>query len=203
VEEIGLFPLQLVLLPTERVPLHVFEDRYKELVGECIEQDSEFGLVYVDDDGMRGVGTRARIEQVLTRFPDGRLNVLVLGGERFRLDELTSGRSFHTGLVSRLEDEDDPADGESVARALRVFERLRAVTGSEVDPPDGATAGLSFELAGRVELPAEAKLELLEDLSERRRLLRVIELLDAAVDRAERVRTAAERASTNGRVELG
>lgn len=202
-EEIGLFPLQLVLLPTERVPLHVFEERYKELVGECIERDSEFGLVYVDDAGMRNVGTRARVERVLTRFPDGRLNVLVLGGERFRLDELTSGRSFHTGRVSRLDDEDDPADGESVAQALRVFERLREVTGSEVDPPDRAAVRLSFELAGKVELPAEDKLGLLEDLSERRRLRRVIELLDAASDRAERVRTAAERATTNGRVELG
>ena len=72
-----MFPLGLVLLPTERLPLHIFEERYKELIGECIEHESEFGLVYADDDGIRDVGTRARVTEVLTRFEDGRMNVLI------------------------------------------------------------------------------------------------------------------------------
>jgi Lon protease-like protein len=202
-DEIGLFPLQLVLLPTERIPLHVFEERYKELIGECLEHDTEFGLVYADDDGLRDLGTRARVDQVLATFPDGRLNVLVQGGERFRLDELTTGRSFHTGLVSAIADEDDPAGDEAVARALHAFERLREVTGSEVGVPDAGAELLSFELAGKVELPADDKLELLGELSERRRLDRVADLLTTAVDRAERARLAAERAGSNGRVDLG
>jgi len=202
-DEIGLFPLQLVLLPTELIPLHVFEDRYKELIGECLEHDAEFGLVYADDDGLREFGTRARVAQVLTTFPDGRLNVLVQGGERFRLDELTTGRSFHTGRVSTVADDDDPAGAEAVARALHAFERLREVTGSDVEVPDGAAELLSFELAGKVELPADDKLELLGERSERRRLDRVADLLTAAVERAERARLAAERARSNGRVDLG
>ena len=202
-DELGLFPLQVVLLPTERIPLHVFEERYKELIGECLDAEAEFGLVYADDDGVRDIGTRARVERVLTRFPDGRLNVLVEGGERFHLDELTTGRSFHTGLVTPLDDEDDPADAEAVTRALDSFERLREVTGSDVEAPTGTAPQLSFELAGKVELPADDKLELLVELSERRRLHRVAELLDAAVARAERARIASERASTNGRVDLG
>jgi len=202
-DELGLFPLQVVLLPTERIPLHVFEERYKELIGECLDAEAEFGLVYADDDGVRDIGTRARVERVLTRFPDGRLNVLVEGGERFHLDELTTGRSFHTGLVTPLDDEDDPADAEAVTRALDSFERLREATGSDVEAPAGAARQLSFELAGKVELPADDKLELLVELSERRRLHRVAELLDAAVARAERARIASERASTNGRVDLG
>jgi Lon protease-like protein len=202
-EEIGLFPLQIVLLPSERVPLHIFEERYQELIGECLADDSEFGLVYADDEGVRDIGTRARVVQVVTRFPDGRLNVLVHGGDRFKLDELTTGKSFHTGIVSALEDEDDPAGKDAVDRALSSFEELREVTGSDVEAPDAGAANLSFELAGRVELPADEKLELLAELSERRRIDRVAELLEAAVARAEHARTAAERASTNGRVELG
>lgn len=202
--EIGLFPLGIVLLPTERVPLHVFEERYKELIGECLDADAEFGLVYADGDQLAETGTLARVVQVLTRFPDGRLNVLVEGGDRFRLEELTSGRSFSTAIVSPFEDVDDgPADQDAIDRAFDQFARLREITGSDVDPPPADEPPLSYALAGRVELPTDAKLKLLVDVSERRRMSQVCELFDAAIVAAERVRTAAQRATTNGRVELG
>ena len=77
--EIGLFPLGIVLLPTEQVPLHIFEDRYKELIDECLAEEREFGLVYADDDGLRPVGTLAAVTEVIERFDDGRLNVVVEG----------------------------------------------------------------------------------------------------------------------------
>ena len=108
--EIGLFPLPLVLLPTEQVPLHIFEERYKELIGECLEDDDEFGLVYADDDGVREIGTRAGVVEVLTEFDDGRLNILVEGRERFRMVEVTGGRSFDTAEVAPVDDADDPSD---------------------------------------------------------------------------------------------
>ena len=201
--EIGLFPLGIVLLPSERVPLHVFEERYKELIGECIETGSEFGLVYADGNELADVGTEARIARVLTRFSDGRLNVLVEGASRFRLEELTAGRSFQTGIVSPLEDEGEFASQESIDRALSGFERLREITGSEVEAPSADEPQLSFALAGRVELPVDGKLGLLRDVSERSRIDRVCELFEAAIVGAERVRLAAERATRNGRVELG
>jgi ATP-dependent Lon protease len=202
-EELGLFPLGIALLPSELLPLHIFEDRYKELIGECLEDEGEFGLVYADDDGIRDVGTRARVSEVITRFEDGRLNILVEGGERFRLDELTDSRSFQTGLVSPVVDEDDPADDAAIAEALRLFARLREVTESEVGVPEAGTLQLSFALAGRVELAAETKIELLREVSERRRIERVQDLLADAVLTAQRVRRAAERAATNGKVDLG
>ena len=202
-DELGLFPLGIVLLPTEQLPLHIFEERYKELVGECLDDEAEFGLVYADDDGLRDVGTRAHIVEVLTRFEDGRLNILVEGGERFRLTELTDGRSFNTGLVAPIEDADDPAETVAVDEALRLFEQLREVTESEVDAPDRDIPQLSFALAGRVELPSDEKLALLAETSERQRMELVQELLAHAVLTAQRVRRAAERASTNGKVDLG
>jgi Lon protease-like protein len=201
--ELGLFPLGIVLLPTEHLPLHIFEERYKELVEECLETESEFGLVYADDDGLRDIGTRARVVEVLTRFEDGRLNILVEGGERFRLDALTDGRSFQTGEVSPVEDEDDPAEAASIDEALRLFGVLREVTESEVDPPESDEPQLSFALAGKVDLPSEVKLELLREVSERRRIDRVQDLLENAALTAQRIRRAAARASTNGRVDLG
>ena len=95
--EIGLFPLELVLLPTERVPLHIFEPRYKELIGECLRSGREFGLVLQDEQGRRDIGTRAAVVEVLQVFDDGRMNVVVEGHERFRLRELTTGRILPDG----------------------------------------------------------------------------------------------------------
>jgi Lon protease-like protein len=202
-QELGLFPLGIVLLPTEQLPLHIFEERYKELIGECLEDDGDFGLVYADDEGLRDLGTRARVAEVLTRFEDGRLNIVVEGGERFRLTELTDGRSFSTGLVVPLEDVDDPAGTPAVDEALRLFEALRTLTDSAVEVPDREDSQLSYALAAKVELPAVAKLSLLGETSERSRMEQVQELLANALLVAQRVRRAAERASGNGRVDLG
>src|ERR1043166_7330636 len=97
--ELGLFPLPIVLLPTERIPLHIFEPRYRELIEECIETGADFGLILTDGEcAVHEIGTRATVAQVLERLDDGRLNIVVEGGERFRLLELTSGRSFTTGI---------------------------------------------------------------------------------------------------------
>jgi Lon protease-like protein len=201
--EIGLFPLPLVLLPTEQVPLHIFEERYKELIGQCLADDDEFGLVYADDDGLREIGTRAGVVEVLTEFDDGRLNILIEGRERFRMVEVTEGHSFHTAEVAPMDDADDPSDAETIERARALFGRLRELTGSDVDVPEAETPQLSYALASRVELAPDLKLELLAETSERVRLRRVCELLEGANVSVERQRRAAERAAGNGRVDLG
>ena len=175
--ELGLFPLPIVLLPTEQVPLHIFEDRYKELIDECLAEERPFGVLFAEGDGIHDVGTQALVVEVLTRFDDGRLNILVEGGERFRVDELTRGRSFQTGTTSPLGDDDDPADLETIARALELFERLRELTGSDVEAPAEDSPQLSYALAARVELEPEVKQGLLQATSERARLDSVCELL--------------------------
>ena len=198
--EIGLFPLQLVLLPTERVPLHIFEPRYKELIGECLEEGLEFGLVLEDEDGRRDVGTQAAVVEVLQVFDDGRMNVVVEGRRRFRLVELTAGREFLTGEVEPVEDDPDPAPPEEVEAALGVFRRLVEVAESDVDEPDPAVGDLSFELASRVDFGHELKQEILELRSERRRLKRLVEILGRAVEAIALEKEVRERASGNGRV---
>ena len=200
--ELGLFPLPMVLLPTEQMPLHIFEERYKELIDECLEEDSAFGLLYAEEDGIHEIGTNATVVEVLTRFEDGRMNILVEGGERFRIEELTEGRSFQTGVAVPVLDDDDPAEDETIERALELFGRLKDLTGSEVEVPPAEVPQLSFALAARVELDPEVKQALLQDTSERDRLARVCELLVDAAVTVERHRRAAERASTNGRVDL-
>jgi ATP-dependent Lon protease len=200
VTEIGLFPLELVLLPTERAPLHIFEDRYKELIGECLARDGEFGLVFADERGLREIGTLAAVAEVLERFPDGRLNILIEGRERFRLVELTKGRTFHTAEVEPVGDREDPPSDADVARALEQFARLKEITSSEVDDPDPDRMFLSFQLAARVDFGAEVKQQLLEQRSEARRMHVVAELLENAVQTMAVEQEVRERASQNGRV---
>lgn len=201
--EVGLFPLGLVLLPTEQIPLHIFEPRYRELIGECLDNEEPFGLVYADDDGVRRVGTLANVVEVTDRYEDGRLDIVVEGGDRFRLVDLTDGRSFHTGTIEPLADVDDPPPQADVDRALAVFRRLVDLTGAEVDVPAEVTGQPSFEIGSRFELAPELKLELLEEPSERRRLVRLCEILETIAAAVERQREVAALAQTNGRARPG
>ncbi len=199
-DEIGLFPLELVLLPTERVPLHIFEERYRELVGECVREGREFGLLLSSDAGLAEVGTRAAIAEVLQELPDGRMNVIVEGGERFRLVDLTDGRSFQTAEVEPVEDEDEPADDEEIDKGIEVFRRLVELTGAEVDEPDRDSPLLAFELAARIDFGTSLKQELLEIVSPQERMSRLVELLERAAEAIALEREVHDRASGNGKV---
>ncbi len=202
--DLGLFPLRLVAFPGERLPLHIFEPRYRELMSECLERDQEFGILLADDDGIRDVGTRAAIAEVLEQLPDGRLTILVEGRERFRLSELTTGRSFHTGVVTPFVDDDTPAapaaDADAAAEALRLLQALAVAAGVAVELPQPDSPTLSFEVAARVELALADEQELLELQSENRRLTRVAELLGEALERTRFEREVQERATTNGKL---
>jgi Lon protease-like protein len=199
VDELGLFPLGIVLVPTERIPLHIFELRYQELIGECLEHDDEFGLVFADDDGMREIGTRASVVDVLDRFDDGRLNIAIEGRERFRILTETHGHSFLTAEVEPVGDEEVLSDQAARERALERFRKLGRVVETDVDEPDADSGLLSFELAARVDFGPERKQELLELRSEPERLRIVSELLDRAAEAITLERALAESASKNGR----
>jgi Lon protease-like protein len=197
--ELGLFPLGTVLLPTERIPLHIFEVRYQELIGECLDHDTDFGLVFEDDDGMRDIGTRAIVVDVLDRFDDGRLNIAIEGRERFRIVTPTSGRSFLTAEVEPLGDEELISERPAREAALERFRKLGRVVETDVDEPDLDSGVLSFELAARVDFGPERKQELLELRSEPERLRMVSDLLERAAEAITLERALAEAASHNGR----
>jgi Lon protease-like protein len=203
VTEIGLFPLELVLLPTERVPLHIFEDRYRELIGESLTSGSEFGIVLEDAEGLRQVGTGAGIVDLVHTFDDGRMNILVEGRNRFRVRELTEGHSYRTAEVEPFEDDpgdDVPTDAET-ERTLEAFRRLAEIADAEeVEVPAVGRAPLSFRLAARVDFGTMLKQELLELQSERARLDRLVHLLGHAAAALTREREVRERASGNGKV---
>jgi len=180
------------------VPLHIFEPRYRELIEECLEEDGEFGLIYADEEGVREIGTLARVSDVLERFDDGRLNIVVEGGACFRVERLTRGRSFMTAVVEPLEDDLGEVDEDTVARAIGAFRALAALAGAETDPPDETSPQLSYELTAQVELAPAAKQDLLESRSEQERLELVVELLDNARKTLIATSELSEKAKRNG-----
>jgi Lon protease-like protein len=201
VSELGLFPLPLVLVPTERIPLHIFEERYKELIGECIADGGDFGLVLDAGEGaVHEIGTRAAVTDVLEELPDGRLNIVVEGGDRFRLLELTRGRSFTTAVVEEVVDDDDPRDETEADRAFDLFGQLAETAGADVDAPARDSPLLDFELAARVDFGTDAKQELLSSTSPRKRMTQLVSLLETALETMRLERELQERASGNGKV---
>jgi Lon protease-like protein len=198
--EIGLFPLASVLVPGELMPLHIFEERYKSLVADCRERDGEFALLYSDADGAREVGTTARVVEVLETFDDGRMNIVIQGGEVVRVVELTRGRAYLTGNVEQAED--DPSAGDEATSALDLYRRIAEATGQEPDPevretPPGA---LSYAIAARVDFPAAEKQRILEERTEHGRLMVIVELLARGLENIAMAARIQSRAQGNGKV---
>ena len=197
--DLGLFPLDLVLLPGERVPLHLFEPRYRQLYADCVLEDRPFVVLRTSPHGTEDVGCSARFETLVQRFEDGRLNVVVAGVEPVQVIEETDGRLYFSARVQPLGDEPGEPPDELVTR---VMERYRALAGLDAAAPPGLPEGVprSYAVASRFELPPEPKQELLEQRSEVHRLERVADLLEQADKEVEHARLAARRASTNGKV---
>jgi len=199
-ERFPLFTLGLVLLPQELVPLHIFEDRYKLMINECLEADGEFGILWLSDDGLRDVGCSARIERVIERFDDGRMNILVVGSRPFRMLERIEDMAYPAGNIELLDDFDPDGDPELAEQArARYAELVEAAT--EEKPDLDEIAGLdSYGMAATVEHPPEAKQALLELRAENDRLRMVDEMFRTAMKRVAYAEEAAERAQTNGSV---
>jgi Lon protease-like protein len=197
IERFPLFPLGLVLLPQELVPLHIFEERYKTMIGECLDDEREFGILWLSDDGLKEIGCSARITRVLERFDDGRLNILIEGSDPFRLMRRIEDLPYPAGDVELLGDSDagDP-DAAAVARR-RYADLVEEVTESrpEGDALDQLDA---YGMAATLDVALDAKQQLLELRSERGRLERLDSLFAEALERIRLAELAAERASGNG-----
>jgi Lon protease-like protein len=191
-ELLPLFPLSLVLLPQNIVPLHIFEERYKELIGEAIGNQSEFGIVLAANDGILNVGCTASVERVLKQYDDGRMDIIGLGRRRFQVHELDQERSFLRASVSYFEDEVDFAPEDLQGKAREVHDRFEP---SADLPTQGGL--LSFMLAQSVR-DVELRQQLLMSRSESERLRMLIEFLPKQREREQYVVHMKEMAPRNG-----
>jgi Lon protease-like protein len=200
IERHPLFPLGLVLLPHEAQALHVFEERYKTMVSQCLENDSEFGIVWMADDGLREVGCSVEITQVVDRMEDGRMNILVRGTRPVRLMRRAEDLPYPAGDVEVLEDEPEPPDEHALETAHAAYaELVERATDSRPDDSDLAQLD-SYGMAGTISFELDEKQELLELRSESRRLILLTSLCIRALERLDYAEKAGERARTNGKV---
>lgn len=200
IERFPLFPLGLVLLPGEVVPLHIFEQRYRTMIAECLESESEFGIVWLGDEVLHDVGCTAEITQVMEEMDDGRMNIIVQGVTPFRLERRVDDMDYPAGDVVLL-DEEEFADGGEASTAARLgyADLVERVTDSR--PAESDLAELdAYGMASTIAFENDAKQELLELRSESERLSRLATLCVRALERYDYAEQAAERARSNGKV---
>ncbi len=195
--DLGLFPLDMVLLPAERAAVHIFEPRYRQLVADTTLESRPFALVRNVGGSAARVGCAAHFAALVRRFADGRMSLMAQGEQPVELIEETHGRLYLSALVRPLADEDPDADGVRLVRAESAF---RTVTGIEGALPAAPGIPRSYALAASVDLPVETKQALLDSRVENDRLDLLVEALDAAESGQRHAALAAARASTNGRV---
>ncbi|HMD56127.1 MAG TPA: LON peptidase substrate-binding domain-containing protein [Solirubrobacteraceae bacterium] len=200
-----LFPLGIVALPSEGVPLHIFEDRYRRMIEGCLEAtpgtlERSFGILWLSDDELKPVGCTCEVEQVLERTPDGRLNILARGQLPFRLLERQDDLPYPAGVVEFLQDDDEEGQPELAQSARELYRELvRQATDREIGPEELGEMS-AYRMAATVEFETQAKQELLELRSEDARMRQLALLLESAIERLELLERAQARARSNGKV---
>jgi Lon protease-like protein len=198
-----LFPLGIVALPGEMVPLHIFEERYKTMMNECLAEEKEFGIVWLADDGLRENGCACAIDRVLERTEDGRMNLLTRGTRPFRVIERQSHLAYPAGVIEFLEDRDEQLDPELKEKAHEAYaELVKRATDNEPEASDLNEMD-AYAMAATVDFGPDAKQGLLDLRSENARLRLVTRLFHAALERLELIDRAQERARSNGKVRFG
>jgi Lon protease-like protein len=199
---LGLFPLGIVLLPDEVVPLHIFEERYKKLIGERLE-GGEFGIVLAEEDTVRECGTAARVVELIEELDDGRMNVLVRGGRRFRIIEVRAPddpeAEYLSAEVDYYRDGEPEASPELREAVLAVFRKMLALMEVESPLEPVGDEPLSFRIAATVGFGAPLKQELLESLSEEQRLEMLLAVMATLLPRLELRKEREEAIRGNGK----
>jgi Lon protease-like protein len=202
-QDFPLFPLAIVALPTEAVPLHIFEPRYRTMIAECLENGTEFGIVWASEDGLRQVGCACEIAEVLERHEDGRMDILTRGTRPFRLVEAHDDLPYPAGTIEWLDDKSEEPDETTAQAAHEAYATLvEQATDSEPEPERVDAMG-AYDMAATVDFGLEAKQGLLSLRSENARLRLVTRLLRAALKRLDFIERAQARARSNGKVRFG
>lgn len=195
---IPLFPLDVVLFPGTPLPLHIFEPRYKEMIGECLAEHRTFGVVRAAEQGLAEVGCTAEIVSVVKEYPDGRLDLVTEGRRRFELVRVNEERSFLRAEVLMIDDEPGIPPQEDTSRAIQLHAELLALAGARQDISAAQPASLSFYLAGSLPLDLDFKQKLLSLRSEPERLSLLITYFETVIPNLQRASRARKTAGGNG-----
>jgi len=191
-----LFPLQVVLLPGSQLPLHIFEDRYKEMIGEVLRDKLEFGVVLANEKGIVNTGCTAAVDRVLKEYPDGRLDILTRGRRRFEILLLNEERTFLRGAVEFFDDDEPEKEKEAGPSVPDLLQNVIAFSQLAVDP-EATDPRLSFRLAQEVP-DLEFRQILLTMRSEAERMRRIADFLPGYLQRRKTVQHTKDVAGSNG-----
>jgi Lon protease-like protein len=198
-----LFPLGIVALPSELVPLHIFEERYKTMIDECLDSGAEFGIVWLSDEGLRPIGCACEVAEVLERTDDGRMNIITRGTRPFRLVERQEDLVYPAGEVEFLADRSEDADPGAASEAHGAYAELVERATDQRPDEEEIEEMRAYDMAATVEFGLEAKQGLLDLRSENARLRLITRLFRAAAKRLDFVERAQDRARSNGKVRFG
>lgn len=183
---IPLFPLGLVLLPGMSLPLHIFEERYKQMIAESLEASVPFGIVWFDGQSIRSIGCTARVMHVLHRYEDGRMDILALGERRFFTEALVEEKPYIEADVRFIEDAEETDDSEALKKARALLSKLRE-TGhlpEAIEALDFAgSQQLSFAIPALEGFTHAERQRFLEMLSSSERLQKGVEALTRILER--------------------
>ncbi|PSQ97322.1 MAG: ATP-dependent protease [Bacteroidetes bacterium SW_9_63_38] len=199
IDSLPLFPLNLVLYPGEQLPLHIFEERYKELTRYCLDHDVSFGVIRSADEALAEVGTTARIEEIVSRYDDGRMDIRVTGEERFRLLEVHDEKSYYTADVVLIDEQGQDLDLDLKERVITQHMKLLELAGRTVRPDlYQDVEALSYVLAQNAALDGDQKQELLEIEGENDRIRYLIDHFESLIPRVEQKEDIHRRIRSNG-----
>src|SRR5215207_780819 len=157
VRDFPLFPLGIVALPHELVPLHIFEERYRTMIAECLEQGTEFGIVWAGEEGLRPVGCAVEITEVLERMEDGRMNIVTRGTRPFRIVDERHDLPYPAGTVEFLVDKDERPDAKTVAAAHDAYGSLVEQATDRTPEAEELRAMTAYQMAATVDFGLDAK----------------------------------------------
>lgn len=194
-----LFPLQVVVFPRTPLPLHIFEERYKAMVGEAIAAKSEFGIVLARGEGIVNAGCTVVVENVINQYPDGRMDILTMGRRRFEINELNEEKAYLRGEVEFFDDDEPgPAPVEVRKKVLQRYRGLRELGElRQSADPVLTDPQLSFQLAQSIE-DLDFLSMLLRNRSEVDRLNQIAEFLMEYIPKVRETKRMKELAPRNG-----
>ncbi len=197
---IPLFPLNVVLLPGAQLPLHIFEPRYREMVKNCLQENSPFGMLLALPDGMAGTGCTAEILEVAKRYPDRRMDIQTIGRSPFRVLELIPQKELLEGDVEFLEDEEAPADPRVQRELLELYEACFTLVFEDYPrlPKDDQAMKISYRVADSLPLDLLWKQQILEVRSETDRQERLLAYLREWAPHLQKNKSLSQRAGGNG-----
>jgi len=194
-----LFPLELVLLPETPLPLHIFEPRYKEMIGECLRERELFGVIRAAEQGIVRVGCTAEIVDVIRTYPDGRMDILAMGRSRFAVVEIDNERSFLRCEVDYLDDETDPGPGTALTtEVIALHRQLLTMLGREDETFEEDGPMLSYKLASVLPVDLDFKQGMLEMRQETERMESLRAFYRKAIPKLQAHKTGQKKSQTNG-----